>query len=100
VEDMPTNRKDKMVLSGMAVLSVGVALLIFTFIIAYWFLVQSPATATSSTMQTFGDVLALVGLQKTRLVPITLSDLTFEIKQGRLYYDNFVINTAELLAIK
>jgi hypothetical protein len=48
----------------------------------------------------FGEVLALVGLQKAQLTPMTFSDLTFEIKQGRLYYDNFVVKTAELIEVK
>lgn len=53
------NFRDKMTLSGIAVLSIGVALLIFTFVSAYEFLAQSPTIDTSADLtRTFGDSLA------------------------------------------
>ena len=51
--------RDKVALSGITVLIVGVALLIFTFISAYGFLTQSLSIITSTDLtQTFGDALA------------------------------------------
>jgi len=51
--------KDKMTLSGIAVLAIGVALLVFTFVSAYGFLTQSLSILTSSDLvQTFGEALA------------------------------------------
>ena len=51
--------RDKMALSGLTVLSLGIALLIFTFISAYGFLTQSLSIITSTDLaQTFGNALA------------------------------------------
>ena len=51
--------RDKMALSGVTVLSLGIALLIFTFISAYGFLTQSLSIITSTDLaQTFGNALA------------------------------------------
>ena len=51
--------RDKIAVSGIAVLLVGVGLLIFTFISAYGFLTQSlPIIATQDLVQTFGGALA------------------------------------------
>jgi hypothetical protein len=51
--------RDKITLSGIALLAIGVALLMFTFVSAYWFLTQSPNIIASNDMaQTFGDALA------------------------------------------
>jgi hypothetical protein len=53
------NFRNKMALSGITVLSIGVALLIFTFMSAYGFLAQSLSIVTSADLaQTFGDALA------------------------------------------
>jgi hypothetical protein len=53
------NLRDKMTLSGISVLSIGVALLIFTFISAYGFLTQSLSiVASADLLQTFGEALA------------------------------------------
>lgn len=53
------NLREKITLSGMAVLGVGVALLIFTFVSAYGFLTQSLSIAASEDLiQTFGEALA------------------------------------------
>ena len=51
--------RDRLVLSGITVLTVGVALLIFTFIIAYEFLTQALSIiASADLVQTFGAALA------------------------------------------
>ncbi|MCS7124319.1 MAG: hypothetical protein NZ932_02735 [Candidatus Bathyarchaeota archaeon] len=51
--------REKITLSGMVVLGVGVALLIFTFISAYGFLAQGLSIASSDDfVQTFGAALA------------------------------------------
>jgi hypothetical protein len=51
--------RDKVALSGIAVLLVGVALLIFTFVSAYGFLTQSLSIiASADLVQTFGAALA------------------------------------------
>jgi hypothetical protein len=51
--------RDKIALSGLAVLSIGVALLIFTFISAYGLLTQNVnIIATADLAQTFGESLA------------------------------------------
>jgi hypothetical protein len=52
------NYRDKIALSGITVLGVGVALLIFTFISTYGFLTQSLQIITSQDLvQTFGETL-------------------------------------------
>ncbi|MEM3725689.1 MAG: hypothetical protein QXK98_02360 [Candidatus Bathyarchaeia archaeon] len=51
--------RDKIALSGVAVLGIGIALLIFTFISAYGFLTQNLSIiASEDLMQTFGGALA------------------------------------------
>ena len=51
--------KGKIALSGIVVLGIGVALLVFTFISAYGFLTQSLSIASSEDfVQTFGATLA------------------------------------------
>jgi hypothetical protein len=56
---MPKRFRDRIVLSGITVLTVGVALLIFTFIIAYGFLTQALSIiASADLVQTFGAALA------------------------------------------
>ena len=56
---MPKSFRDRIVLSGITVLTVGVALLIFTFIIAYEFLTQALSIiASADLVQTFGAALA------------------------------------------
>jgi len=51
--------RDKIALSGLTVLSIGVALLIFTFISAYGLLTQNlNIIATADLVQTFGGSLA------------------------------------------
>jgi hypothetical protein len=51
--------KDKIALSGITVLILGVALLIFTFLSAYGFLTQSSSIiASADLVQTFGAALA------------------------------------------
>ncbi len=56
---MLKNFRDKIALSGIAVLMIGVALLIFTFISAYGFLTESLSIiASEDLMQTFGAALA------------------------------------------
>jgi hypothetical protein len=53
------NFRDKIALSGIAVLGIGVALLIFTFISAYGFLTQNLSIiASEDLVQTFGEALA------------------------------------------
>ena len=53
------NFRDKITLSGIAVLVIGVALLIFTFISAYGFLTQAlEIIASGDLVQTFGEALA------------------------------------------
>lgn len=56
---MPRNFRDKMALSGITVLMLGVVLLIFTFISAYGFLTEGLSIiASSDLVQTFGEALA------------------------------------------
>jgi hypothetical protein len=56
---MLKNFRDKIALSGITVLMIGVALLIFTFISAYGFLTQSlTIIASEDLVQTFGEALA------------------------------------------
>jgi len=51
--------RDKIALSGIVVLIVGIALLVFTFVSAYVFLTQSLSIiATEDLAQTFGESLA------------------------------------------
>jgi len=51
--------KDKVALSGVTVLFIGVALLIFTFVSAYEFLTESLSIiASQDLVQTFGEALA------------------------------------------
>jgi hypothetical protein len=53
------NFRDKMALSGISVLSIGVALLIFTFVSACGFLTQSLSiVASSDLVRTFSEALA------------------------------------------
>jgi hypothetical protein len=53
------NFRDRIALSGITVLLLGVALLIFTFVSAYGFLTQSLSIITSEDLvQTFGEALA------------------------------------------
>jgi len=53
------NFRDKIALSGITVLGIGVALLVFTFISAYGFLAQSLSIiASQDLVQTFGEALA------------------------------------------
>jgi hypothetical protein len=56
---MLKNFRDKVALSGMTVLSIGVGLLVFTFVSAYSFLSQSLNIIGSADLaRTFGDSLA------------------------------------------
>jgi len=56
---MLRNFRDKIALSGVTVLIIGVALLIFTFVSAYGFLTESLSIiASEDLMQTFGAALA------------------------------------------
>ena len=56
---MLKNFRDKIALSGLAVLMIGVALLIFTFISSYGFLTQTLSIiASEDLVQTFGEALA------------------------------------------
>jgi len=56
---MLENFRDKIALSGLAVLIIGAALLIFTFISAYGFLTQSLSIiASEDLIRTFGEALA------------------------------------------
>jgi hypothetical protein len=56
---MRVNFRDKIALSGVSVLLIGVVLLIFTFISAYGFLAQSLDIIPSADLvQTFGEALA------------------------------------------
>ena len=56
---MLKNFRDKIALSGVTVLMIGVILLIFTFISAYGFLTQSLSIiASEDLVQTFGEALA------------------------------------------
>jgi len=56
---MLKNFRDKIALSGVAVLMIGVALLVFTFISAYGFLTESLSIiASEDLMQTFGKAFA------------------------------------------
>jgi len=59
VRIMLKNFRDKIALSGVTVLIIGVALLIFTFVSAYGFLTESLSIiASEDLMQTFGAALA------------------------------------------
>jgi len=61
--------REKITLTGMAVLGVGAALLIFTFISAYGFLTQSLSIiATEDLIQTFGAALAPLIITCIRLM--------------------------------
>jgi hypothetical protein len=56
---MLKNFRDKIALSGVTVLMVGVALLVFTFISAYGFLTQTLSIiASADLVQTFGEAMA------------------------------------------
>jgi hypothetical protein len=56
---MLKNFRDKVAVSGITVLMVGVALLIFTFLSAYGFLTQALSIMASQDLaQTFGEALA------------------------------------------
>jgi hypothetical protein len=56
---MLKNFRDKIALSGITVLMIGVILLVFTFISAYGFLTQSLSIiASEDLVQTFGEALA------------------------------------------
>lgn len=56
---MLKNFRDKIALSGVTVLLIGVALLIFTFLSAYGFLTQSLSIiASEDLVRTFGEALA------------------------------------------
>jgi len=56
---MVKNFRDKIAVSGVTVLGVGVALLVFTFISAYGFLTKSlEIIASEDLVQTFGEALA------------------------------------------
>ncbi len=56
---MVKNFRDKIAISGITVLIMGVALLIFTFISAYMFLTQSLSIiASEDLVRTFGEALA------------------------------------------
>jgi hypothetical protein len=56
---MLKNLREKVTMSGVAVLTIGVALLIFTFISAYMFLTQGLSIIASANLtQTFGQALA------------------------------------------
>jgi hypothetical protein len=56
---MLKNFRDKVAVSGIAVLLIGVALLIFTFVSAYGFLTQALSIiASQDLVQTFGEALA------------------------------------------
>ena len=56
---MLKNFRDKIALSGVAVLLIGVALLVFTFVSAYGFLTESLSIiASEDLMRTFGEALA------------------------------------------
>jgi len=60
---MLKNFRDKIALSGITVLMIGIALLIFTFVSAYGFLAQGLSIiASEDLVRTFGDALApLIG---------------------------------------
>jgi apolipoprotein N-acyltransferase len=59
VRIMLRNFRDKIALSGVTVLIIGVALLVFTFVSAYGFLTESLSIiASEDLMQTFGAALA------------------------------------------
>jgi hypothetical protein len=56
---MLKNFRDKIALSGITVLLIGVALLVFTFVSAYGFLTQALSiVASADLVQTFGEALA------------------------------------------
>jgi hypothetical protein len=56
---MLKNFRDKIALSGITVLMIGVALLVFTFISAYGFLTQALSIiASADLVQIFGEALA------------------------------------------
>jgi hypothetical protein len=54
---MLKNFKDKITLSGIIVLMIGVALLIFTFLSAWGFLTQNPQIPSGDFTQMFGEAL-------------------------------------------
>ena len=59
VNDMFKNFRDKIALSGITVLGIGVVLLVSTFISAYGFLTESlQILASEDLVQTFGEALA------------------------------------------
>jgi len=59
MKSMFKNFRDKIALSGITVLMIGVALLIFTFVSAYGFLTQALSIVSSEDLvQTFGAALA------------------------------------------
>jgi len=69
VRIMLKNFRDKIALSGTAVLMIGVALLIFTFVNAYGFLTESLSIiASEDLMQTFGAALAPLILTCIRIM--------------------------------
>lgn len=56
---MPRNFKDKVTLSGFAVLSIGLVLLVITFASAFGFLSEAlPILTSQDLVQTFGETLA------------------------------------------
>ena len=56
---MPRNFKDKVALSGFAVLSIGLVLLVITFASAFGFLSEAlPILTSQDLVQTFGETLA------------------------------------------
>jgi len=58
-QNMLKNFRDKIALSGVTVLIIGVTLLVFTFISAYGFLTQSLSImASEDLVRTFGEALA------------------------------------------
>jgi hypothetical protein len=59
IETMLKNFRDKIALSGLTVLMIGVVLLIFTFVSAYGFLTAGLSIITSTDLvRTFGEALA------------------------------------------
>ena len=56
---MPRNFRDKIALSGITVLSIGIILLAVTFVSAFGFLLNAiPILASENLSQTFGETLA------------------------------------------
>ena len=56
---MPRNFRDKIALSGITVLSIGIILLAVTFVSAFGFLLNAiPILASENLAQTFGETLA------------------------------------------